>query len=156
MSKLTEKQKRFADYYITLGNATEASIRAGYSVKTAKEIGCENLTKPNIREYIDKKLKDKDNERIASQNEVLEFLTKAMRGELEEDVIFNGEAGIVRDIKGTDIKDRVQAAKELNRRYEASIKLDFERRKVEVIEKQVEEMDDDIVYEVSNDFGEED
>lgn len=156
MAKLTEKQKRFCDYYIETGNATEATIRAGYSKNSAKEIGCENLMKPNIREYIDEKLKSKDNERIASQNEVLEFLTMAMRGQLEEDVIFNGESGIVRDIKGTDIKDRVQAAKELNRRYEASVKLDFERRKVEVIEKQVEDMDDDIVYEVSNDFGEED
>ncbi len=42
--KLTEKQKRFADYYIELGNATEAARKAGYSSKTAKSIGQENLT----------------------------------------------------------------------------------------------------------------
>ncbi|MCC0650821.1 terminase small subunit, partial [Clostridioides sp. ZZV15-6598] len=36
MSKLTEKQKRFCDYYIKTGNATEAAIKAGYSEKTAK------------------------------------------------------------------------------------------------------------------------
>jgi phage terminase small subunit len=44
--KLTEKQKRFCDYYIETGNATEAAIRAGYSNKTARFIGAENLTKP--------------------------------------------------------------------------------------------------------------
>lgn len=44
--KLTEKQKKFADYYIELGNATQAAIKAGYSKKTANRIGlktCQNL-----------------------------------------------------------------------------------------------------------------
>ena len=45
---LTEKQKRFCDYYIEDPNATQAAIRAGYSKKTARFIGNENLTKPNI------------------------------------------------------------------------------------------------------------
>ncbi len=43
--KLTPKQKAFADYYIQTGNATEAAIKAGYSKKTARFIGNENLTK---------------------------------------------------------------------------------------------------------------
>ena len=50
--KLTPKQKLFCDYYLISLNATEASIKAGYSKKTAKEIGAENLTKPNIKEYL--------------------------------------------------------------------------------------------------------
>lgn len=45
---LTPKQKRFVEEYLIDLNATQAAIRAGYSQKTAKEIGCENLTKPNI------------------------------------------------------------------------------------------------------------
>ena len=49
--KLTPKQQAFCDYYIASGNATEAAIKAGYSEKTARVVGCENLTKPNIREY---------------------------------------------------------------------------------------------------------
>ena len=55
--KLTIKQQRFADEYIISGNATEAAIKAGYSKKTANVIGVENLIKPNIKTYIDEKLK---------------------------------------------------------------------------------------------------
>lgn len=48
MAGLTDKQQRFVDEYLIDLNATQAAIRAGYSEKTAKEIGSENLTKPNI------------------------------------------------------------------------------------------------------------
>lgn len=47
--KLTEKQQRFVDEYLIDLNATQAAIRAGYSVKTADAIGCENLTKPCLK-----------------------------------------------------------------------------------------------------------
>lgn len=53
---LTAKQQKFADEYLIDLNATQAAIRAGYSSKTAKEIGSENLTKPNIRAYIDARM----------------------------------------------------------------------------------------------------
>lgn len=46
---LTAKQKRFVEEYLVDLNATQAAIRAGYSVKTAKSIGQENLTKPDIQ-----------------------------------------------------------------------------------------------------------
>lgn len=45
--------KVFADYLIETGEAAEAYKRAGYNPKVAKEIGSENLTKPNISLYID-------------------------------------------------------------------------------------------------------
>ena len=41
--KLTEKQKKFADFYIKLGNATQAAIKAGYSEKTARFTGWTNV-----------------------------------------------------------------------------------------------------------------
>lgn len=41
--KLTVKQQKFADYYIELGNATQAAIKAGYSKRSARQIG-ENIT----------------------------------------------------------------------------------------------------------------
>jgi len=47
-TRLTAKQSMFVKEYLIDLNATQAAIRAGYSKKTAKEIGCENLTKPNI------------------------------------------------------------------------------------------------------------
>ena len=52
MAKLTDKQRRFVEEYLIDLNATQAAIRAGYSVKTAKEIAAQNLTKLNISEYI--------------------------------------------------------------------------------------------------------
>jgi phage terminase small subunit len=49
---MTPKQKRFVDEYLIDLNATQAAIRAGYSSKTARQQGAENLTKPVIREAI--------------------------------------------------------------------------------------------------------
>jgi phage terminase small subunit len=118
MPILTEKQKRFADYYIETGNATESARRAGYSLKTARVIGGENLLKPAIRAYIDEQLAQKDNERIASADEVLQLLTSIARGEIEEDVlkgIGGGEQVIVK--KELDGKDRLKAAELLGKRY---------------------------------------
>jgi phage terminase small subunit len=73
--KLTEKQRRFADEYIISGNATQAAISAGYSKRTAKSVGSENLTKPDIRQYIDERLEQLQSEKIANQEEVLEYLS---------------------------------------------------------------------------------
>ena len=78
--KLTEKQQRFADYFIEYGNGTQAAIKAGYSKKTASVISTENLRKPNIRAYIDERLNELASERIADQQEVLAYLTGVMRG----------------------------------------------------------------------------
>ena len=102
--KLTEKQKRFIDYYIETANATESAKRAGYSEKTAKNIGAENLTKLNF--FIQKKLEEKESNRIASQDEVLEYLTKVMRGELKDQ--FGLDASL---------QDRTKCAELLGKRY---------------------------------------
>lgn len=102
--KLTEKQKRFIDYYIETANATESAKRAGYSEKTAKNIGAENLTKLNF--FIQKKLEEKEEDRIASQDEVLEYLTKVMRGEEKDQ--FGLDASL---------QDRTRCAELLGKRY---------------------------------------
>ena len=52
MANLTPKQQRFVEEYLIDLNATQAAIRAGYSEKTAKSIGQENLTKPDIAKAI--------------------------------------------------------------------------------------------------------
>ena len=122
MTRLTEKQRRFADYYIETGNCTEAAIKAGYSKRTARVIGQENLLKPAIKKYIDEKLTEMSNKRIASANEVMELLTSAARGELEEEVVvvesvgdYCSEARIVK--KQIGAKDRIKAAELLGKRY---------------------------------------
>lgn len=57
-TKLTPKQQLFVDNYLTHFNATRAALQAGYSENTARAIGCENLTKPNISAHIDARLKE--------------------------------------------------------------------------------------------------
>lgn len=52
MAKLSDKQELFAREYLKDLNATQAAIRAGYSEKTARKIGSENLTKPDIQARI--------------------------------------------------------------------------------------------------------
>ena len=120
--KLTEKQKRFADYYIETGNITEAATRAGYSKKTARVIGQENLLKPAIKGYIDEKLEAMQDERTASAKEVLEFLTKSMRGEIKEEVVVvegtgdgTSEARMIE--KQIGLRDRIKSAELLGKRY---------------------------------------
>ncbi len=103
-NKLTEKQKRFIDYYVETANATESAKRAGYSSKTAKNIGAENLTKLNY--FIQERLQQLKDNRIASQEEVLQFLTKVMRGEEKDQ--FGLDASL---------QDRTKCAELLGKRY---------------------------------------
>lgn len=104
MAKMTAKQQRFCDEYLIDLNATQAAIRAGYSAKTAKVIANENLTKPYIREYIDKRMAEKEAELIADQNEVMKYLTSVMRREKTESVVVTlaeEETKFVEDEQGT-------------------------------------------------------
>lgn len=116
--RMTEKQKRFCDFYIETGNAKEAAIRAGYSEKTAKQIGQENLTKPDLRAYIDERLAELKNERTADAQEVLEYLTAVMRGEYKEATLIGvGEgAQAVVDID-VGAKESLKAAELLGKRH---------------------------------------
>lgn len=84
---LTAKQQRFCDEYLIDLNATQAAIRAGYSKKTARQIGQENLTKPDIKEYIEKRMAEKEAALIADQDEVMKYLTAVMRREKTESVV---------------------------------------------------------------------
>jgi len=114
LSKLTTKQKKFCDEYIKSGNAKEAAIKAGYSPKTAYSIGNENLNKPELKAYIEKRLKQLESEKIAGAREVLEYLSSVMRGEQTESV---ATARGVYDNVPVSAKDRINAAKEILKRY---------------------------------------
>lgn len=118
--KLTEKQKAFCDYYIETLNATESYKRAGYRVKSdaaARVNASRLLTNANVRKYIEERMKQKESERIASQDEVLEFLTRVMRGEEIEEVVGFTENGPVKEKKTPSTRDRVKAAELLGKRY---------------------------------------
>ena len=76
MAKLTEKQKRFVEEYLIDLNATQAAIRAGYKVDSARDIGCENLTKPNIAEAIEKALAERSRRTGINQDRVVQELAR--------------------------------------------------------------------------------
>lgn len=73
---LTEKQKRFIDEYLIDLNATAAAIRAGYSEKTANEIGSQNLVKLSIQKAIAERLKERQQRTEITQDYVLRNLKK--------------------------------------------------------------------------------
>lgn len=104
--KLTEKQLKFADYFLEIGNATEAAIKAGYSEKYAGTNTDKLLKNTNVKEYIEERKKQLDTERIANQEEVLKYLTAVMRG-TEKDQ-FGLDAALA---------DRTKAAELLGKRY---------------------------------------
>ncbi|MDM8312846.1 terminase small subunit [Clostridium cadaveris] len=124
--KLTPKQQAFADYYIETCNATEAAIKAGYNKKTARQIGSMNLTKVDIKQYIEERLSKIEDERIAKGEEVLQYLTKVMRGEEKDQ--FGLDASL---------QDRTKAAELLGKRY----RLFVENVKLEGVQ-QVQIVDD--------------
>ena len=116
--KLTAKQQRFCDEYLIDLNATQAAIRAGYSEKAARQIATENMAKPSIREYIDKRMAEKEAALIADQDEVLKYLTEVMRGKSSASVLARDELGADRVIaKPPDEKERLKAAELLGKRY---------------------------------------
>ena len=117
MSKLTTKQKKFCDEYIKSGNATEAYFKAGYQIKSneaARANASRMLTKANIKEYIETRLKQLESKKLAGAREVLEYLTSVMRGEQTESV---ATAKGIYDNVPVSAKDRISAAKELLKRY---------------------------------------
>lgn len=118
MTKLTIKQKKFADEYIKTGNATQSAINAGYSKKTCYSIGNENLKKPEIKSYIDERMKELEEEAIADQAEVLKYLTRVLRDEEREDVLVN-VGNFEQEIQSMKVsaKDRIKAAELLGKRY---------------------------------------
>lgn len=115
--KLTAKQRKFCDEYIKSGNATEAYFKAGYQIKSneaARANASRMLTKANIKEYIETRLKQLESKKLAGAREVLEYLTSVMRGEQTESV---ATAKGIYDNVPVSAKDRISAAKELLKRY---------------------------------------
>lgn len=73
---MTKKQKRFIEEYLIDLNATQAAIRAGYSPDTAKSIGSENLTKPDIQACIAKAMAERSKRTGVNADRVVMELAK--------------------------------------------------------------------------------
>lgn len=104
MKKITPKQKKFADFYIECGNATEAAKRAEYSEKTAYSIGQRLLKNVETSAYIAKRQQEIESERLCTLKEIQEFRSRVIRGE-------------EKDAFGLDIEisDRLSACNQLEK-----------------------------------------
>lgn len=117
-SKLTEKERIFADEYIKTTNATQSAIKAGYAENSASVTGSKMLRKPKVRQYIDEVMHERSKNTIATADEVLQYLTRVMNGE-------------EKDAFGLDVSvnDRTKAAELLGKRhmlFTDKVKLDAE------------------------------
>lgn len=116
--KLTKKERIFADEYVKTTNGTQSAITAGYSEKTARSKGSQLLTKINVRQYIAAVMNERSKDTIATADEVLEYLTRVVRGE-------------EKDAFGLDVSvtDKTKAAELLGKRhmlFTDKVKLDAE------------------------------
>ena len=117
------KQKKFADKYLETGNITQSAVDAGYSKKTARVIGQENLLKPAVRSYIDEQMGKVENDHIMTVKEAVMFLTNVATGKEKETVVVATPTGAQKVTKEADIKTRISAVKELLKRYPDNDKL---------------------------------
>ncbi|MDU6825017.1 MAG: terminase small subunit [Streptococcus lutetiensis] len=118
MTKLTLKQQRFADEYIISGNATDAAVKAGYSKKYANTNASKLLQNTTIKSYIDERLADLQSQKVADQQEVMEYLTAVMRGEKTEPLLVLDGEGTQKVVNAVPpVQARTKAAELLGKRY---------------------------------------
>ena len=78
--KLTNRQRKFVDLYLQLGNAAEAAEQAGFKRSYAQGA----MRQPAVKEYMHRRMEEMREKNIASADEVLMYLTEVMRGGLED------------------------------------------------------------------------
>lgn len=134
---MTERQKIFADHYIISLNATE-SYKKAYpkikSIKTAEVNGSKLLRNTKVKAYIDEQLEKLKSERVADQQEVLEFLTSVMRGEVTEPLLVLDGEGYQRIVDAKpSVATRRASAVDLGKRYGLFVdKQEITQRVVEI------------------------
>lgn len=119
--KLTPKQKRFCEEYLKSGNATDAAKKAGYKEKAAHSIGAENLRKPAISAYIKRRMGEQEAALVADANEVLQFYSAVMRGEVKDQ--FGIDASLSDRLKAADSLAKRLAAAELKPNAEDAVRV---------------------------------
>lgn len=103
---MNERQRRFADEYIISGNATESAKKAGYSEKTARSIGQRLLTNVDIREYLQNRMEELQDEKILTQKQILVMLSEIASGQATETAVVTTKVGVLKEdpISGKSVK----------------------------------------------------
>ena len=104
--KLKSKELIFAEEWLKTTNATQSAIKAGYSERTAYSAGSRLLKKVDVKQYIDERLAEMKENSIADTDEVMQFLSSTMRGDIPDQF-------------GLDpaLNDRIKAAELIGKRY---------------------------------------
>lgn len=100
MAKLTDKQKEFVRQYLVDLNATQAAIRAGYSVKTAYRQGADLLQKTSIREAIEKAQAKRARRVEVTQDYVLSNLVEVVERTMQRAPVTDRKGEQVTDEEG--------------------------------------------------------
>ena len=111
---MTQRQERFCQEYVKLGNATQSAIAAGYSERSAKQVGQKLLTNHDLQTRIKELSGELLNSKIADAREMQEHLTSILRGESDEEVIVvegcgDGVSEAVTKKKKPSQSDRIKA-----------------------------------------------
>ena len=116
---LNEKQQRFADEYLIDLNKTQAAIRAGYSEKTASAQASRMLKNVNVSAYINERMAKRQEETIATADEVMRYLTSVIRGQSRSHVLARNDLGAEYILeKPPDEKERLKAAELMGKRHQ--------------------------------------
>lgn len=132
-NKLTAKQEAFCREYLIDLNATQAAIRAGYSQKRAGAIGCENLTKPNIAEYISVLQSEREKRTEITQDRVLQEYAKIAFTDLPGIVNFDGRSMSVEDFEKLTQAQRA-CIKKIRVKLEMQLQPDGEKTPIDTVE----------------------
>lgn len=103
LSWLRPKQAAFVQEYIVSLNATQAAKKAGYSAKTAKSVGQENLTKPDIQKAIQAALRDRSERTQVDADYVIKNLTEIVERSMQRAPVYDMRGRQVRDENGNNL-----------------------------------------------------
>lgn len=120
--KLTIRQQKLVDEYIKTGNAYQAAINAGYSESYAKVDVHKALAKPSLKQALDQRMAELKKKSIADQDEILQYLTSVVRGEITDQELIpigvgKGQMEVEELEKRSDTNARTKAAELLGKRY---------------------------------------
>lgn len=120
--KLTAKQQKLVEEYIKTGNAYQSAINAGYSESYARVDVHKALAKPSLKNAIDERMEELKKQSIADQDEILQYLTSVVRGEVTDQELIpigigKGEMEVESLEKRSDTNARTKAAELLGKRY---------------------------------------
>lgn len=147
MKELTSRQKKFIDEYLISGNGTQAAITAGYSTKAAAVTASKLLSTDEISFEISRRLKQIRSDKIAAADEILQTLTRILRGTETEitamAVGFGKGARIEKVTLPVKIKERLKAA-ELLHKIQSAAKDDTADNELIITIKPAVKIDDEI------------